>query len=892
MVLDAVSLDAILQEARSCFLYEDAPDYLIMLEQGMQRLVTFADATSTNPSELKHEYTVLMRAAHSIKGGAGIAQLPSLNKLAHKLEDLLQALDAGRVEAHKETAYELLFLGIEQIKDLVAEAIANPNNQAIIDPNSLPLVTAVDGFLQELAPQVQAEVEVSNDAIAINPFILKTVLEVDLEECIQRVEQLLKPPIRQQALKQGLASFVEECTLLGQTLSLAWLLEEAEALKPQLGQDNLESVAKNAIAQLRQLRSQTLNPKTPAPTTAVVVETTPPETQTAVTPTLNLRIPVTRLDRMNNTLGELLIGHERLSLYHSQLHQANVTLNKESQKLNPINEQVRIFYDQLATPLASSLGGNSALETSNNEFDSLQFDQYTGFHSTLQDLQEVMVRVQETKSDIELVTRDFQAALDQLRQQLDGLRGDLTQSRLVPFKFLAERFITPLQNLSQRYRKSVELEIVGKETLVDQVILEQLQTPLTHLLRNAFDHGIETPQERLKANKSKTAKITLTASVQGNQVIIAISDDGRGINTKKVQARAAEIGLCVSNASLSTDEVLQFLFVPGFSTAQTVTDLSGRGAGLDAVRLQIERLRGKVQVETKLQQGTNFKITIPLTLSILPLLLCRCQQRTLAIPSVNILEIIALAEFCDYSSRPETIVWQNRQAPLFCLTQLLPYNRSDSVPSASQFNQHLGIVLDVGGQPVVVAVNSLLGERELVLKPFDATIDVPAYIAGCTVLGTGEVVAVLSPNYLGELIAQRQLPTVRKSLPSLPQQQVPTILIVDDSVAVRRLLDRVLNSSGYQVVQCRDGKEALETLNRSGDLYDLVISDIEMPRMDGFTLLREIRFHERWHSLPVAMLTSRENDQHRQKARDLGANDYFTKPFQPADLLKAIAQLL
>ena len=147
MVLDAVSLDAILQEARSCFLYEDAPDYLIMLEQGMQRLVTFADATSTNPSELKHEYTVLMRAAHSIKGGAGIAQLPSLNKLAHKLEDLLQALDAGRVEAHKETAYELLFLGIEQIKDLVAEAIANPNNQAITDPISLPLVTALDGFL-------------------------------------------------------------------------------------------------------------------------------------------------------------------------------------------------------------------------------------------------------------------------------------------------------------------------------------------------------------------------------------------------------------------------------------------------------------------------------------------------------------------------------------------------------------------------------------------------------------------------------------------------------------------------------------------------------------------------------------------------------------------------
>jgi chemotaxis protein histidine kinase CheA len=464
MVLDAVSLDAILQEARSCFLYEDAPDYLTMLEQGMQRLVTFAaNPSATNTSDLKHEYTVLMRAAHSIKGGAGIAQLPSLNKLAHKLEDLLQALDAGRVEAQTETAYELLFLGIEQIKELVAEAINNPNSQVVVDSevaNSLPLVLALEGFLQEIAPQV--ETEINDEAKSISPIILKTVLEVDLEECLQRVEQLLQPPVQKQVLQQGLASFIEECTLLGQTLSLAWLEDAAEALKPKLGQNDLASIATETIAQMRELRSQTLNPKTPT----LVVETTPVEPQAPATPTLNLRIPVSRLDRMNNTLGELLIGHERLSLYHSQLHQANVTLNKEAQKLNPINEQVRIFYDQLATPLASSWGVNAVAETTNSEFDSLQFDQYTGFHSTLQDLQEVMVRVQETKSDIELVTRDVQAALDQLRQQLDGLRGDLTQSRLVPFKFLAERFVAPLQNLSQRYQKSVELVIVGKETLI------------------------------------------------------------------------------------------------------------------------------------------------------------------------------------------------------------------------------------------------------------------------------------------------------------------------------------------------------------------------------------------------------------------------------------------
>jgi chemotaxis protein histidine kinase CheA/ActR/RegA family two-component response regulator len=894
MVLDAASLKAILLEARSCFLYEDAPDYLTMLEQGMQKLVAFAGHPATvEPKEIQQEYIVLMRAAHSIKGGAGIAELPILHKLAHKLEDLLEALNDGRVEAQRDTAYELLFIGIEQVKELVAEAISNPESPVVVTESPLPIAIALEGFLQELAPRQEESEDTAFAATAINPFILKTVLEIDLEECLQRIDKLLVAPVQVGALKQGLIGFVEECTLLGQTLNLDWLIAGAEnvqqAQSAKTSEELLDKVTKE-VAQLRELRAKTLNPapeiETSAPTS--VAEDT--QLIAPATPALNLRIPVTKLDRMSNTLGELLIGHERLSLYHSQLHQANLTLNKEAQKLNPINEQVRIFYDQLASPLAS-LG--ASLETSDREFDALQFDQYTGFHSTLQDLQEVMVRVQETKSDIELIARDFQGGLDRLRQQLDGLRGDLTESRLVPFKFLAQRFVAPLQTLSQRHHKSVELEIANQETLIDQVILEQLQTPLTHLVRNAFDHGIEPPQERLELGKPKTAQITLTSHIQGNQVIITIADNGRGINSKKVLQRAIEMGLHSPDVAEPTKEqILQFLFMPGFSTTTAVTDLSGRGVGLDVVRQQIERLRGTVTVATQVGQGTQFTITIPLTLSILPLLLCRCQQRTLAIPSVNILEIIALAEFCNYSPELETIIWHDRSVPIFCLTKILPYTRADSLLGAEQFNQHLGIVLDVGGQPVVVAINSLLGERELVLKPFDATIKVPPYIAGCTVLGTGEVVTVLSPNYFGELIDRAQpLPLPKVEFKPVVKAGA-TILIVDDSVAVRRLLDQVLNKSGYQVVQCRDGKEAVETLNQPGEVYDLVISDIEMPRMDGFTLLREIRTSKNWHNLPVAMLTSRENDQHRKKAKDLGANAYFTKPFAPEKLLSAIASLL
>ncbi|WP_338038741.1 hybrid sensor histidine kinase/response regulator [Neosynechococcus sphagnicola] len=819
---------------------------------------------------------------------------------------MLEALQEGR-STDQAVAYELLTLGVEQVSDLIAAARSGA--QIIQPAPSLSIYTALKDYLGSLPSATPASMGAVSTS-TVNPLIVKTILEEDLETCLQRVEALLTAPTP--VLQQALSGLVEECNLLGQTLGLPWLVETADVVRQSLSQSTLSfpEIGGAAIAQLRELRDQTLSPPPPVPPTLApptlapptpepVLGNDPPVAEMAVAVTLNLRIPVTRLNRMNNTLGELLISHERLTLYQAQLNQASRALKKQAQQLPPINEQVRVFYDQLAT--APSLDATAAMAEA-TEFDPLQLDRYTAFHSTLQDFQELMVQVQETRADVDLITRDFQEGLEQLRQQLDSLRRDLTESRLVPFRFLAERFITPLQTLSQRHQKAVTLEVVGKETLVDQAILEQLQTPLTHLLRNAFDHGIESLGERQALHKPETARITLSARMRGNQVMIAIADDGRGIDLQKVYERAVSMGLCqVPRSQLTPAQILEFLFLPGFSTATAVTDLSGRGVGLDVVRLQVERLRGFVQVESQWQQGSQFTLTIPLTLSILPLLLCRSQQRTLAIPSINILEIIALSEFYDADTMPSAIVWQQQLAPLYSLVQLLPYSHPQVTASSSQRHQ-LGLVLDTGDRPLVVAVDSLLGERELVLKPFDTTVKVPPYVAGCTVLGTGEVVPVLSPVHFVELL-QPTTPVVEvesletvgaaKELPSanLTAAQ-PAVLVVDDSVAVRRLLDRILNRSGYRVVQCRDGKEALEELNRAGEHCSLVISDIEMPRMDGFALLREIRAHPRLSKLPVAMLTSRENDQHRTKARDLGATMYFTKPFQPNDLLRAIAQLL
>ena len=377
----------------------------------------------------------------------------------------------------------------------------------------------------------------------------------------------------------------------------------------------------------------------------------------------------------------------------------------------------------------------------------------TKIHSTLQDLQELMVQVQEARSDVELLNDEFREALAQLRHQLDDLRSDVTETRLVRFGVLASQFVAAQQSFSQRYNKSAELVIVGKETPIDRVILEQLKIPLLHLFRNAFAHGIETPEERQLQGKSPTAQITLSATIVGNQIIITLADDGRGIDIQAIHQKAIELGICdVQSNSLAREEILEFLFQPGFSTATSVTSISGRGLGLDIVRSQVERLRGKVVIKGAQSQGTRLTITIPLTLNILPLLLCKCQQQTLAIPAPKVKEVIALSEYTEDLCHMGRITWRDRPAMLYSLIHLLPYHQPGIVPPLVQLDSYVGVVLEIDDEVIVLAVNSLLGERELVLKPFEPTVKIPAYILGGTVLGTGEVVPVLSPEHFSTLL--------------------------------------------------------------------------------------------------------------------------------------------
>lgn len=1180
-MFDTANLDAIVQETRACFLYEDVPDYMAALDRDAQRL--FGDASETSESSRQAVYTDLMRTAHSLKGGAAIAQLPHLSRLAHQLEDLLEALGQHRIDAIQ-PAHALLSSGIDRMGVLVAAAMRGGDAGEAEAAATLPIYDQLDALLQALPAQTEAAAMAEVAPSAPNPSVVKSALTVDLEECLRRVEAKIAPSTPPTRVRDELASFTEECLLLAQVLSLTWLSDLARDLQaiapdapPELPELAIATVAaireqrdlvlvdmgaspvpkpevaspasdpladlfaeadlpavaasdvvdaapppaqpdflgdilgeSSASASYAELQGSAFEPETlellaaidasdptflddlpvpaqpegddlsflddaPSPTelppaevaepfdlsqwdtgdsmaaldavlgdsppalstaaselecsnaevpeielsetepseadmiplmdaalgdlaiapdavgtadlvasdlddatleflglegdtldlaeeTAALaflseasdvdadlfavpddvaptlaaradasesveceapVESAPLETERPVEPhprsvvvplgrqssaatqpplpDLKLRMPVSRLDRIDNTLGELTIVRERLVEHHQQLERASRRLRVRAQQLSPINDRVREFYDRLAIeprsatpsrdiaalePAASHAAAESdmATQTTTSDFDALEFDRYTDFHSTLQDLQELMVQVQENRADIDLITTEFQSALDDLRDQLGSLRGDLRDSRFVPFRVLADPFIQPLAALNREHGKSVELNVSGPDTPIDQAIVEQLQAPLQHLFRNAFDHGIETSADREAAGKPAAARITLSAAIQGNQVTISVRDDGRGIDDRKVLEKAISKGLCVADAQLSPAQIYEFLFAAGFSTAASVSSLSGRGVGLDIVRLQIERLHGSIRIESSPGRGTAFILSIPLSLNIAPLLVCRCQQRTLALPSSSIVMVVKLSEL---ERQGDRVIWQERAVPVYPLLQLLPY----ASPSAVHADTPLALIVDVAGELVAVGVDALVSERELVVKSFDATVAVPSYLMGCTVLGSGEVVPVIVPNGFQDRLASAG-DRADVNLPEIPSEVEPTILIVDDSIAVRRMLDRILSASGYRVVQCRDGKEALEVLELADEPFHAAISDIEMPQLDGFGLLQEIRASDRWKSLPVAMLTSRENELHRRRAAELGATAYFTKPFKPVDLLQNVAEMV
>lgn len=635
-----------------------------------------------------------------------------------------------------------------------------------------------------------------------------------------------------------------------------------------------------------------------------------------------MRVSVSHLDNLSNLVGELVVNRNTLEQDQERLRQFLDNLLFQVQQLNDVGQRMRDLYERslLESSLISSRQSYQMATTgttaeraedhaTGESFDALEMDRFTGFHTLSQEMIELIVRVRESASDIAYTVESSDQVTRQFRQVTNQLQEGLNKARMVPFAQAASRLPRAVRDISLKCGKEAGLVVEGRDILIDKMILEQLYDPMTHLVNNAITHGIETPEERRRAGKQPEGLITVRAFYQGNQTVISVGDDGAGIDPDVVKQKALQKGL-ISQSEAQTMTVLDvydLLFHPGFSTRDQADDFAGRGFGMDVVRTSLADIRGNITIDSELGRGTNFTIRLPLTLSISKALSCISNQARIAFPMDGVEDMfdISRERIQKNNQDQDCILWRDTLLPFQNLSDLLSFNRTlgrGRVYGGNQDENMISIVvLRSANSFIALEVDQVMGEQEIVIKQLEGPVPKPTGIAGATVLGDGRVMPIADVLELIDLAMGRVrrepnavLWAQSEELPPEEPAQVksePTVLIVDDSITVRELLSMSFNKVGYRVEQARDGQEAWEKL-RSGLPCDLVFCDIEMPRMDGLELLSRLQKDSGLQEIPIAMLTSRGADRHRQMAVDLGASGYFTKPYLEEALLDAANKML
>lgn len=669
---------------------------------------------------------------------------------------------------------------------------------------------------------------------------------------------------------------------------------------------------------------------------------------TPVTSKLTVRVDSERLERMNNLVGELSINRNGLSLQNEQLQGSVRELRQRYAKVQNLVGHLRQRSDtmvvghsnrsiashsgflsavnshssRLTPPISSSLGRTNG-GVDNSQFDSLELDSYDALHSQLQELLEDMMQLEEAVEDITLFAKATDKTLAQQRQNMTQLRDELMWARMLPLGEILNRFPRILRELSTTYDKPVSLKLSGTGVLVDKAVLEKLYDPLLHLLRNAFDHGIEAPEIRRQHGKPEQGQIQIRAYHKGSQTIIEVRDDGQGLNLERIRQRVLELNWLSTEqlAQTSNARLSELIFEPRFSTASLVSELSGRGVGLDVVRLQLRSLKGTVTVTSSPGQGTTFTLKLPLTLTIANLLICLVGKSALAFPADSIEEIVIPTNQIQFSGVQRFLSWQEQLVPVYELAELLDYacplpqnphsKALVGVPSPEDWEKPL-LVMRLGSQVFALEVERLVTEQELVIKSFGEALAPPSFTYGCTILGDGSLVPVIDAAlFLETVIAQSPARSAiafanpspeslrqrdnggqaKKNLSPTQTNKASTVLVVDDAVALRRTLALTLERAGFRVLQAPDGREAIKQLQQTSTV-DLVVCDIEMPNMNGFEFLSTRRQEPQLSAIPIVMLTSRSNEKHRRLAMQLGASAYFTKPYIEQEFVKAIKDIL
>ncbi len=844
--------------------------------------------------------TELKRVLHTLKGGARMAGIRAMGDLSHEVESFLGSLESGAVAAD-ESAVRVLQAAldelhgmreaansgqpivaarelIERVHAVVTASAAQDSTPVVQD--AVPPVPPAPPELEAAAPAPATEFEAwaatSEEAQA--PVSLE---EISMAEVFAAAETSAEYPVhlpsadepgRQEpwfddkATQEVDVHEVETYEVETHEVSV----HEAMASEPPLPEpvvpESLEAVASSDIA-------------TPALPAQFVL----PGREPAATPERHelARVNAVLLDELLNNSGEVSIFRARVE---QQMTSTEFNLAELGRTVTRLREQLRKL--ELETE-AQILFKHQADTGGRADFDPLELDRYSTIQQLSRALAESVSDVASIESLLESVNRDGQNLLQQQGRVIAELQNGLMRTRMVPFQRHAQRLTRLVRQAAQETGKKAELEIEGGTGEIDRQVLERMLPPFEHMLRNAVVHGIELPEERLARGKEETGRIAVRLQREGAEVVITVEDDGAGLDIEAIRAKARQMGLLRPGQELTDEEALQLVLEPGFSTAQRLTQQAGRGVGMDVVATEVKRLGGGLFIESTPTRGARFTIRLPFTLAITQALIVRAHDEFYALPVATVegvARIPATEVRAHLAEDQPTFEYGGHMFRFQYLGSFLGSGPSElpetdvAVPV---------ILVRAGEHSTALVTDELVGSREIVVKSVGPQVASVRGISGATILGDGRIVIILDMGALVRSEWRSRAPDV--SVRPTRDDRI-FALVVDDSITVRRVTQRFLERNGMRVLTAKDGVEAMALLQEHTP--DVILLDIEMPRMDGYEVASHVRNDARLADIPIIMITSRVGDKHRARAIELGVDDYLGKPYQESQLLDAIEPLV
>ncbi|SDU28728.1 hybrid sensor histidine kinase/response regulator [Halopseudomonas salegens] len=896
------------------------------------------DTSNTLPVE------ELQRDLHTLKGGARMAEITPVGDLAHELEFLYEDLCNQRYGANP-GLMQLLHACHDSLADMIDGVVAG---QAISDGRGL--IDSIRRFRADPSQPVtmpDADAQSTTDVTEAAPAAPVGVdpaagmLGIFLEEA----QELLQPCTawigsedeqeRAQAKHQiqavkGGARMAGEQALADQAWALEQALDNAQtdsaSLLKQLS-DLQERIAALSSGQSPSVaepadpgpaESAESAPPEPVPASAEPVALQPAEAtaprpasqtlaevksilQQAMERTSSggrsrgatqesVKVPADLLEDLVNLAGETSIFRGRIE---QQVSDLGYTLGEMESTIERVRDQLRRLDMETQAQILSR--HQEEIEHSYEDFDPLEMDRYSQLQQLSRSLFESASDLFDLKETMAAKARDAETLLLQQARVNTELQEGLMRTRMVPFERLLPRLRRIVRQVSNELGKQVELVVEQADGEMDRSVLERMIGPLEHMLRNAVDHGIELPQQRREAGKAETGLISIDLHREGSEIILSIQDDGAGINLQRIREKALERGLIDADTDLTDQELLDFTLEAGFSTAAKVTQVSGRGVGMDVVNAEVKQLGGGILLHTKAGEGSQITIRLPFTVSVNRALMVYSGDDLYAIPLNTIEGIVRVSGYeleAYYAEDAPPFEYAGKTYELSYLGDLLATGQQ---PKLTGHTLPLPVILVRGSEhSVAVQVDALAGSREIVVKNLGKQFAVVSGISGATILGDGRVVVILDLLAIIRAqhaqLSQQRLASERAQLERIPEQRATLVMVVDDSITVRKVTSRLLERHGMEVVTAKDGVDAIAKLQDVKP--DIMLLDIEMPRMDGFEVATLVRHDEELKELPIVMITSRTGEKHRERAKGIGVNDYLGKPYQESQLLEAIAKLV